>query len=109
MFGKMLLELHDTSVWFHISISPSVRLMFFHTSSVTTWLMSDITKHSPPLLFHSTPSPSNTRVLPPLTLQHGTPPIAATAQIHLTICQAYCPRLYRPHRMFLVELATQLV
>lgn len=77
-------------VWFHDSISPSVRLTcYFHTSFVTTWLMSNITKHSPPLLlFQSTPSPSNTRGLPYTTPQHGTPPIAATAQIHSTTCQA---------------------
>lgn len=90
LFWKTMLQPHDTSVWFHSSISPSVRLTcYFHTSFVTTWLMSDLTKHSPPLLlFQSTPSPSNTRGLPPPTPQHGTPPIAAAAQNHSTTCQA---------------------
>lgn len=56
------------------SVSPSVRHMcYFHTSFVTAWLMSDITKHSPPLLlFHSTPSP----------LQHQGPPSPDPAARH---------------------------
>lgn len=60
----MMLQPHATSVWFHSSISPSVRLTcYFHTSFVTTWLMSGITKHSFP------PFPINS-----LSLQHQGPP-----------------------------------
>lgn len=58
MFQKIVLQSQYTSVWFHDCYSPSVRLTcYFHTSYVTAWLMSDITKHSPPFLpFQSTPS-----------------------------------------------------
>lgn len=54
------------TVWFHCSISPSVRLTcFFHTSSVAAWLMSDVTKP-----FSSFPPfPNNS-----LSLQHQGPP-----------------------------------
>lgn len=63
----MKLQPRHTSVWFHSSISPSVRLTcYLHTSFVTTWLrMSDVTKHSPPL----PPFPINS-----LSLQHQGPP-----------------------------------
>lgn len=68
-----MLQPHDTSVWFY-NVSPSVRhKCYFHTSFVTAWLMSDITKHSPPLLLsHSTPSP----------LQHQGPPSPDPAARH---------------------------
>ena len=111
MFEKMLLLPlpHDTSVWLPTGISPSSWLTcYFHSSFVTMWLMSDITKHSSPFLFfQSTPSPSNTRGLHTPTPLLCTPP--TTAQNHSTTCLASCPRPYRPPPMSLAELAAQPV
>lgn len=60
----------------------------FHASFVTAWPLSDVTKHSPPLLlFQQTPSPFKTRGPPPPTLLHATPPITTTAQNHSTTCR----------------------
>lgn len=60
---------------------------FFHASCVTAWPPSDVTHHSPLLLFQKSPSPPKTRGPPPLTLLHGTPPITTTAQNHSTTCR----------------------
>ncbi|XP_031718827.1 sorbin and SH3 domain-containing protein 2 isoform X5 [Anarrhichthys ocellatus] len=68
-----MLQPGDTSVWFHSSISPSVRLTCcFHTSRVTSWQMSDLTKR----LYSFPPFPINSLPHPPLPSpsQHQGPP-----------------------------------